>query len=74
MLRKNDLEKQKAFTKYIDNNWYDSEGDYVICFEGNRAVLRAHCEVNGILDEIKELHSLEDLLDTIEILNIVQPD
>ena len=70
MLSKQDLESQSTFSLYKDGNFYDSEGEYVICFESKGAVLRAHCEVDGILDKIKDLKSLEDLKETIDILNI----
>ena len=70
MLKKKDLEQQTVFSEYKDGCFYDSNSEYVICFEGGKAVLYEHCEVNGILEPIKDLMSLEDLLNTIDILNI----
>ena len=70
MLSKKDLVHHEVFFKGTDNNFYSHCGDYVITFEANRTYLRAHCEVKGILEPIKELMSLEDLNETIKILNI----
>lgn len=70
MLTKKDLVNQSVFTLGTDGNYYDGNWDYALCFEANGAVLRVHCEVDGILEPIKNLVSLTDLLETIEILNI----
>ena len=72
MLRPNDLKQQTVFSKYKENEttWYSPDWDYAICFDSNGGSLWANCEVNGITDKIKDLNSLEDLLETIDVLGI----
>ena len=70
MLLKTDVIKEGTFTISKDGNYYDFNSEYTICFEGNRVILYDHCEVNGIGEPIKDLTSLKDLINTIDVLNI----
>jgi len=70
MLKEKDLEYQSTFYKY-DTNWYDGNFNFQIEFIGSKkgiCNLLHFDEVNGNVELIKTLKSLDDLKYTYEIL------
>lgn len=70
MLSKKDLINHEVFSKYENNTYFTGDWEYALTFEPNGVHLRDCCEVNGIGDTIKIITSLEDLNETIILLNI----
>ena len=62
MLRREELKKQKTFSKYNDKQWFDSGMNFLLSFEiFNVPELYHYDESNGEKIFIKKIESLDDL-------------